>query len=156
MKLPFVKYVASLIECGLIVAVAWSFDANFLGGAALADHPPVPNFTHGDKRGDLHDWNLGPTGARGWMWGSELSTDKARQILITKVDKGSPADGVLKEGDIILGLNDKPFQRDARIALGTAITNAERTERHGQLHLLRWRNGKTETVLLKAESDGGL
>ncbi|MFK7850056.1 MAG: DUF6288 domain-containing protein [Akkermansiaceae bacterium] len=33
-----------------------------------------------------------------------LRTDHARQILIIQVDEGSPADGVLKIGEIILGI----------------------------------------------------
>jgi hypothetical protein len=53
----------------------------------------VPDLTKGGKPDKKHDWNLGPTGARGWMWGRSLETTHARQILITKVDKGSPADG---------------------------------------------------------------
>ena len=52
----------------------------------------VPDFTKGATRDDAHDWTLGPMGARGWIWGKNLETTKARQILVTKVDKGSPAD----------------------------------------------------------------
>ena len=55
--------------------------------------------------------NLGPTGARGWMWGMRLRTDFARQILITKVDAGSPADGMLQVDDVILGINGGKFAR---------------------------------------------
>ncbi|MCG7851196.1 MAG: hypothetical protein MIO92_01600, partial [Methanosarcinaceae archaeon] len=50
--------------------------------------PAIPDFTQGGQKSDKHDWNLGPTGARGWMWGMRLRTDCARQILITKVDPG--------------------------------------------------------------------
>jgi len=107
---------------------------------------PVPDFTKGGKKDDKHDWNLGPTGARGWMWGMRLRTDLARQILITKVDQGSPADGTLKKGDVILGVGGKNFDSDARIALGKAITEAEKEENQGILKLTRWRDGKTELV----------
>lgn len=107
---------------------------------------PVPDFTKGGKKDDKHDWNLGPTGARGWMWGMRLRTDLARQILITKVEKGSPADGILKPGDVILGIGGKKFDSDARIAFGNAITEAEKEKNKGILKLTRWRNGKTETV----------
>jgi hypothetical protein len=37
------------------------------GARALAK-PPVPDFTQGGKKDDSHDWLLGPTGARGWMF----------------------------------------------------------------------------------------
>lgn len=61
------------------------------GGAA-----PIPDFTEGDPMPNTlkHDTNLGSTGARGWIYSDHLVTSDARQILITKVDAGSPADGV--------------------------------------------------------------
>ena len=62
-----------------------------------------PDFTQGDKipEGANHDWTLGPTGARGWMYSNRMETSEARQIYVTKVDEGSPADGVLQPGDVI-------------------------------------------------------
>ncbi len=116
--------------------------------------PEIPDFTRGGKKNNMHDWNLGPTGARGWMWGMELRTDYARQILITKVDPGSPADGVLEVNDVILGINGKKFDSDARIAFGKTITEAEKTENGGKLKLIRWRNGKTENVTLQLKVMG--
>ena len=99
--------------------------------------PPVPDLTKGGKKDDKHDWNLGPTGARGWIWGWELETIDSRQILMTKVDKGSPADGVLEVGDVILGVGGKPFASDARKAFGRAITEAEKAENQGILKLIQ-------------------
>jgi hypothetical protein len=46
-----------------------------------------------------HDWTLGATVARGWMFSDKLTTTDARQIAVTEVAKGSPADGVLAKGD---------------------------------------------------------
>ena len=114
--------------------------------------PAVPDFTKGDAIGQKHDWNLGPTGARGWMWGWKDQTTHARQIYITKVDKGSPADGLLTEGDVILGTEQKPFSRDARYAFSDAITAAEADG--GKLNLLRWRAGKTESITLQLAALG--
>jgi len=116
--------------------------------------PEIPDFTRGGKKNDRHDWNLGPTGARGWMWGMRLRTDYARQILITKVDSGSPADGILQVDDVILGINSKAFDSDARIAFGKAITEAEKGENRGLLKLIRWRQGKTENVTLQLKVMG--
>ncbi len=110
--------------------------------------PEIPYFTQGGKKNDGHDWNLGPTGARGWVWGMHLRTDYARQILITKVDASSPADGILEVDDVILGISGKKFDSDARIAFGKAITEAEKAENRGKLKLIRWRKGKTENVTL--------
>jgi hypothetical protein len=47
----------------------------------------IPDFTKGESipEGANHDWNLGATGARGWMFSDRLVTSDARQILITKV-----------------------------------------------------------------------
>jgi HEAT repeat protein len=116
--------------------------------------PEIPDLTKGGTKNDRHDWNLGPTGARGWMWGMLLRTDFARQILITQVDKGSPADRVLKVDDVILGIDGKKFNSDARIAFGRAITEAEKKQNRGELKLLRWRDGKTKQVTLKLKVMG--
>ncbi|MEE8386222.1 MAG: DUF6288 domain-containing protein, partial [Dehalococcoidia bacterium] len=93
-----------------------------------------------------HAWNLGQTGARGWIWGHRFETTEARQILITSVDKGSPADGQLRVADAILGVNGRPFDDDARKVLARAITEAEKEENRGRLRLLRWRGGKQPSV----------
>ena len=112
---------------------------------------PQPDFTKGDviPDGATHDWTLGATGARGWMYSHELATDKARQIRITEVAKGSPADGVLEVGDVILGSGDQPLASDARIAFAKALTTAESEAGQGELKLLRWRQGRQEQVTIK-------
>jgi len=120
-----------------------------LQGALLGGTPAVPDLTKGGTRDDKHDWTLGPTGARGWIWGWRLETTNARQILVTQVDKGSPADGVLEAGDVILGIDGKPFTSDCRKAFGRAITEAEKAENNGILKLIRWRKGKMQNVQLK-------
>jgi hypothetical protein len=111
--------------------------------------PPVPDFTQGGKKDDNHDWNLGPTGAHGWVYGWAGNTSEARQILVTEVAKGSPADGVLKSGDVVLGAGGKPFAGDARIQFANALTTAEQENGGGVLRLIRWRDGKTDHVELK-------
>ncbi len=110
-----------------------------------------PDFTKGDPipAGADHDWNLGATGARGWMFSDKMVTTDARQIRVTKVEKGSPADGVLAVGDVILGVAGKRFAHDPRPELGKALTAAESESGGGRLTLLRWREGKTGSVALK-------
>lgn len=88
------------------------------------------------------------------MWGMLLRTDCARQILITEVDPGSPAEGLLEVGDVILGVGGRRFDSDARIAFGKAITEAEKAENKGKLELIRWRDGKIETVALQLKVMG--
>lgn len=89
--------------------------ASLIGAAAIglfhaanvsAAKATNPDFTKGEfiPKGFTHDWNLGATGARGWMFSDTLVTTDARQIKMTKVAQGSPADGVLAVGDVVLRL----------------------------------------------------
>jgi Family of unknown function (DUF6288) len=110
----------------------------------------IPDFT---KAGVIpanaeHDWNLGPTGLRGWIFCDKMVTTDARQIAITKVEPGSPADGAFVVGDVILGVGGKAFAYDPRTELGKAITAAESEAGAGKLTLTRWRAGKNEQVVL--------
>ncbi len=116
--------------------------------ARAAEAPSNPDFTKGGKPAEkTHDWTLGPTGARGWIFTANGHSRDSRQILVTEVAKGSPADGALAAGDVILGVGDKAFTDDARIAFAKAIAAAESEK--GTLRLTRWREGKTETVEVK-------
>lgn len=123
------------------------------GGVVLAAAPrvlpPMPDLTQGGKKDDTHDWTLGPTGACGWIYGSKGQTSEARQILVTAVAKGTPADGILNSGDVILGVGSQRFSSDARIQFAHAITAAEQDKGGGVLRLTRWRAGKTDSVQLK-------
>lgn len=109
----------------------------------------IPDLTQGGKQDENHDWTLGPTGARGWVHGSKGQTADARQILVTAVAKGSPADGVLLSGDVIVGADAQRFSDDARIQFARAITAAEQEKGAGVLRLIRWRAGKTDNIELK-------
>lgn len=110
-----------------------------------------PDFTKGDTipEGATHDWTLGATGVRGWIYSNRLETSEARQIAVTTVDKKSPADGVLEVGDVILGVFGKPFSYDPRTEFGKALTFAESEEGIGDLSMIRWREGKQENVTVK-------
>ena len=50
----------------------------------------LPDFTNGDSipAGAKHDWNLGATGARGWMYCETMVTTDARQIA--KLPENAP------------------------------------------------------------------
>jgi hypothetical protein len=147
------RSIACLLILTGLASVGYSVEIPGLterGKRDLANNP-IPDFTKGDKPNAAHDWNLGPIGARGWMWGHMLRTDAARQILVTKVESGSPAEGKLQVGDVILGVGETPFSSDARIAFGRAITEAEKEENSGKLVLLRWRDGETSAVTLQLD-----
>jgi hypothetical protein len=127
-----------------------------LGLASIASALPndkaivIPDLTKGDKipKGAKHDWNLGPTGLRGWMFCDKLVTTDARQIAITTVEPGSSADGLIVVGDVLLGVGGKPFSYDPRTEMGRAITAAETETGGGRLAITRWRAGKTDEVEL--------
>lgn len=121
---------------------------------SAAEPQAVPDLTKGGAPDGRHDWNLGPTGARGWIWGWKLETTSSRQILITSVAPDSPAAGILEKGDVILGVNGKPFSKDARKSFGEAITLAETEQYGGILKLLCWREGETKEVALRLKVMG--
>jgi len=108
----------------------------------------MPDFTQGGQPDEFHDWTLGPTGARGWIYGHRGHTADARQILVTAVAKNSPASGILKKSDVILGVAGRPFAEDARIQFAKVIMVAEQKNNSGVMELIRWRAGQTENVVL--------
>jgi HEAT repeat protein len=109
-----------------------------------------PDFTKGDAIPEKarHDWNLGATGLRGWMFTRDFSTKHARQIKVTAVADGSPANGTMQVGDVILGVSGKPFAYDPRTEFGKALTIAESGKGAGKLTLTRWRDGKQEDITI--------
>ena len=119
----------------------------------------VPDLTAGGVApAGMITFNMGPTGARGWAYRESYDTSKSRQILITKVDSGSPAAGILAVDDVILGVdgtgaNPSLFSSDARKALALAIADAEAND-PATLKLLRWRGGSTTTVTLTLRTMG--
>ena len=120
--------------------------------AAPAKKKPTtvnPDFTQGGQKDEYHDWNLGPTGARGWIFASKGQSNDARQILVTEVAANSPASSVLARGDVILGVGGKKFDGDARVQFAQAITAAEEEKNGGLLRVIRWRSGSTATVDMK-------
>jgi len=84
---------------------------------------------------------MGPTGLTG-------QTGK-KDIKITKVDKGSPADGKLKTGDVVIGANGSNFKSNPRWELADAINAAEAPPLNGRLSLIL-KGNKTVELQLKA------
>ncbi len=128
-----------------------------LGNARLdaAKGPVAPlDLTKDTPASTKNSYNLGPTGALGWMQVESGMTENSRQILITAVEKGSPAAGKLEVGDVVLGVFGKPFADDARKGLGQAIGQAETEAARGILPLTVWRKGKTQTIELKLQVMG--
>lgn len=142
---------------GLAAALAmWSSVAASAAAAGPGGDPAgaMPDLTAGGTRPEnaTHDWNLGPTGLRGWMHAANFETAEARQILVTRVDAGSPADGRIAVGDVILGVGGQRFSEDPRVAFGRAITAAEAGS--GRLRLICWRDGRVRTQTLQLKRLG--
>lgn len=116
--------------------------AGDLGEAAANVRPAkLPDLTKGDPTGERvrqNSWMLGPTGVVGYMPGGL----KGDQIEVTSVAKGSPAEGKLQWGDVILGVAGRTFTAGGNmgILLGNAIIEAEKPENNGQLKLAVWRD----------------
>lgn len=142
-------------RCALAVGVAAVATLTCVSFSAVAQpEPDVPDYTAGDTppANGPHDWTLGPTGARGYFSvDRKRATVYARQAYISEVAEGSPADGLLQVGDVLLGIGEDPFESDARVALARAIQVSE-SELDGRLVLLRWRDGQIEAVTIQLEA----
>ncbi len=128
-------------------------------GLASALYAQVPDLTKDTQEVDRKaTYNLGATGLRGWIYTKAAdnldaaqgrTTLASRQILVTHVGAASPADGVVKVDDVILGVNGKPFSDDARKSIALAIQEAETEAKGGVLELMVSRGGQPQELTLK-------
>jgi hypothetical protein len=137
------RFFAIIPVCAALAVSAFSF-------AASANPPDmtagqIPDLKTGKFNRTI---NLGPTGMRGWMYQERgADTSKSRQVLVVAVDDGSPAAGIVKANDVILGASGdgsqpETFASDSRRAFGIAIAAAEARD-PATLRLLIWRDGKS-------------
>ncbi len=124
---------------------------------AAEDSKTPPDLTRDIAVDRKQTYNLGATGLRGWIFTKAANnldsqqgrtTTASRQILVTHVGAKSPADGVMKVDDIILGAGGKLFSDDARKSFAMAIQEAEKADNRGVLKLMISRAGKVENVEL--------
>ena len=122
-----------------------------------------PDLTQNSTIDRTKTYNLGATGLRGWIYTKAASnldsqqgrtTTSARQILVTHVGKDSPAEGIVKVNDVILGAGGLPFSVDARQSIARAIQEAEKEANAGILKLSVWREGQTQELQLKLKVMG--
>ena len=123
----------------------------------------LPDLTKHGSVNREQTYNLGATGLRGWIYTKAASnhdgqqgrtTTLSRQILVTHVGSKSPANGLIKVDDIILGIDRVLFSADARKSIALAIQEAEKTENYGFLKLMvcadvapnhrKWQMNETE------------
>jgi len=82
---------------------------------------------------------FGPTGL--------IGTLSKQTIKVAQVAEGSPAAGVIKVGDEIVGAGAARFEKDARRELAVAIDEAETKEAGGKLTLILKADRKVELKL---------
>ena len=82
---------------------------------------------------------FGPTG----IYGSLVKNT----IKVTRVDKGSPAEGKIKVGDQVIGVSGAKFVKDVRRELAGAIDIAETKRAGGKLALILKGNKKADLQL---------
>src|SRR5512142_64319 len=79
---------------------------------AREPQPVPPDLTQNRNVDRERTYNLGATGMRGWIYTRPANffescqgrtTTASRQILVTHVGTKSPADGLMKVDDVILG-----------------------------------------------------
>jgi hypothetical protein len=153
-----VLFIAALL---LNVPVGWSQDEDQSDRkdakpkVKASDKDKASDFTKGDPAKDGDVWNLGPTGARGFV-----PRGLTRQILVKEVVEGSPADGKLLKNDVILGVISPTAGQDAGNGMFTAVAHrqlsaaieeAEKKENGGVLVLNVWR---PEAVLVPPPNAG--
>jgi Family of unknown function (DUF6288) len=96
-----------------------------------------------------HGFQLGPTGLCGEPYG--------RNLWITYIIAGSPADGKVMPADIVYGVNGKDFPevgKDVRYYFANAITEAETREAGGKLVLHIRRKGELIEVPIQLQVMG--
>jgi hypothetical protein len=131
--------------------------AHGMSGAAHAAKEPLDLRREAPLDREL-TYNLGATGLRGWMHSVPAThfdglqgrtTGSARQILVTHVGTGSPADRLMRVGDVVLGVGGRDFSGDARKELARAIQRAESGESGGELGLTVQREDEVLRVPLR-------
>jgi HEAT repeat protein len=126
-------------------ASAAQADATDAEGQAYVPKRPakMPDLTKGDplpppEKGDPILWNMGATGVIGIKNGGT----QGDQVQVVSVLPGSPADGEIFPGDVLLGVAGKCFVvgGDINREAGEAIIKAEEEAGKGILQLHLWRD----------------
>lgn len=116
---------------------------DFVGGGEL----PTGGRTPAARKANA----LGTTGAFFWLWLPEDSLARDipyKQVCVVSVAEDTPAHGVLRAGDIIVGIGGKSFDKDLRQEMAAALAAAERPENEGRLALTVWRDGTTHELAI--------
>lgn len=94
---------------------------------------------------------LGITGA------SVIDVNGRPELTVTGIEAGSPADGKLEVGDVIIGSNHRLFPdwEDPRVPIGYAVAAAQTEAFGGMLTLYVGREGRMQSVEIRLPINGG-
>ena len=130
-------------------------------GASGEPGGAVPDLTKGEELTRINERWVGPVGIYCGAWRPRQRSNEAqwvRQLLVQKIQEGSPADGVLQVGDVILGADGTGAKQVplfegatwAMIPIANAINEAE-ARKPAVLKLLVWRKGETKTIPIELD-----
>jgi HEAT repeat protein len=147
----FLLFVCTILSTTVLYAAAErDVDAAMLaaqGHSPDEEEPPrpdkLPDLTKGEriplpKKGGPITWNIGQTGIIGVKNGSF----EGDQIRVVSVLPGSPAEGKVIPGDVILGVQDIRFKPGGHMGyqVGNALIKAEEPANKGIFKLHLWRD----------------
>mgnify|MGYP002622065131 CR=1 FL=1 len=103
----------------------------------------LPDLTKGDPvppggKFPPPTWTLGPTGIVATFAGGFPGD----QLQVQNTLKGSPSEGKLQWGDVLVGMNGRKFEVGGQLAelIGNAIIEAEKEENGGRISFMVWRD----------------
>ena len=135
-----------------LIITALCICLTFASGVAEEPGSGIPDLTKGGELTRINERWVGPLGIFCGMWRARQRSDDQmyiKQLLVQQIDKGSPAEGILEVGDVILGADGTgaaqvPLFEGAPwtlIPIAEAITEAEARD-PALLKLLVWREVK--------------
>ncbi len=122
--LPYLQACGSSLRAAIVLLTL----AFIMSSVTFAAKPPPPT-----------GWHLGPTGFYGKLG--------KKDITVTYVTKGSPADGKINVGDVIMSAAGKQLEGDIRKQIAAAINTAEAAA-DGSL-VLQLKGGKDVSLTLQ-------
>ncbi|MDT8390343.1 MAG: DUF6288 domain-containing protein [Lentisphaeria bacterium] len=147
--------ITAMCVCLAVTAIADDTDIPGTNG--------VPDLTKGGELTRINERWIGPLGVQCGFWRPRgQKQEDVRQFLVVEIDKGSPADGVLAVGDVILGADGTgaakvPLFKGADWPMslfGDPIAEAEARD-PAVLKLLVWRPSSAKAMENKPAQRGG-
>jgi len=129
----------------------------FIGSATAGGKPGLTNkkidYLKSAINPQVEGFFIGPIGARALMHHGDPAKNLLPQCWVNVIEEGSPADGKLLRGDIILGIDGKLFTPgDPRIEIGNRIIVAE-TDGKPMTFMIFRPSEEVKMLVIKARKD---